>query len=276
MAAESLPRRLVKKYLVPLLGEGTRQSLQALAMAKDILDGSWVDSKEPEVLWARALLKPGETVIDIGANYGLYTYHASKAVGPSGRVYAFEPVPFTVGTLRKVCSLLRLKNVDVIAKGCSDEESTLTFSLPMQKNETLSAGLAFISVDQEAHDIRNSKAEWEHTSEIQAPVIRVDDYLSDLRKLRLIKVDIEGADLLALRGARSTIEKHRPAIIMEVEPRWYESYGISSADIAAFFSTLNYEMFKLVDGELASTTPEDFDSHNRVFLPCEFKHKNST
>ncbi len=270
MPAESLPRRLVKKYVVPLLGENARQTFQALAMTKDILDSSWAKGTEPEVMWARSIVRSGETVIDIGANFGLYTYHASRAAGPNGRVYAFEPIPYTVGTLRKVCSLLRLKNVEIVEMGCSDNESTLTFSLPLQSNETLSAGLAFISVGAEAHDVRNSKAGWSETMEVVAPVIRLDDYLPNLENVSLIKVDIEGADLLALRGARNTIARNRPAIVMEVEPRWYESYDITADDITEFFDTLDYEMFRLVDGELEVTTAADFDKNNRVFLPSEW------
>ena len=267
MPAESLPRKLVKKFIVPALGDGMRQNLQALAMVKDILDQSGIDTGEPEIRWIPEWVSPGDTVLDIGANYGLYTYHASKAVGKSGRVYAFEPIPYTIATLRKVCRLLRLRNVELVALGCSDEAATVSFSLPMQSNDTLSAGLAFMSVDAEAKSIRSSKAAWERTSEVEAQVVRIDDYLPHLSNLSLIKVDIEGADLLALRGARNTIERHRPVIVMEVEPRWYESYGIATEEIVKFFEALNYGIYECVGGELLPTTADEFSGNNRVFLP---------
>jgi len=267
MPAQSLPRKLVKKFVVPTLSDGMRQNLQALAMVKDILDHSGIDSGEPEVRWIREWVSPGDTVLDIGANYGLYTYHASKAVGKSGRVYAFEPIPYTIATLRKVCRLLRLRNVNFVALGCSDEAATVKFSLPMQSNNTLSAGLAFISVDAEAKSIRRSKAGWERTREVEAQVVRIDDFLPHLNNGSLIKVDIEGADLLALRGARNTIERNRPVIVMEVEPRWYESYGITAEAIVQFFDELNYEIHECVGGELLRTTADAFSGNNRVFLP---------
>ncbi len=65
MPAESLPRELVKKFIVPALGTGMRQNLQALAMVKDILDNSGIDRGEPEVRWIREWVSPGHTVLDI-------------------------------------------------------------------------------------------------------------------------------------------------------------------------------------------------------------------
>jgi hypothetical protein len=137
----------------------------------------------------------------------------------------------------------------------------------MQSNDTLSAGLAFISVGAEAKATRSSNAAWERTGEVDAQVVRIDDYLPHLSNVSLIKVDIEGADLLALRGARNTIERNRPVIVMEIEPRWYESYGITAEEIVEFFEELNYEMYECVGGELLPSTGDEFSGNNRVFLP---------
>lgn len=87
-------------------------------------------------------------MLDIGANYGLYTYHLSRAVGPSGRVYAFEPVPFTSATLRLVSRILHLGNVELIPKGCGDRAAKVPFTLPIQASGAISAGLAHIAAQQ--------------------------------------------------------------------------------------------------------------------------------
>jgi len=99
MGANSLARRLLKKVLFPFLDKRGYQLIQCVAKAWDIRTGSW---SEPELDLIPFAVQKGESVLDIGANYGLYTYHLSRAVGPSGRVYAFEPVPFTTATLRLV------------------------------------------------------------------------------------------------------------------------------------------------------------------------------
>src|SRR5216683_4513954 len=118
MAADSLVRRLVKRGLAPFLNEYTYQGLQALAMAYDIWSGSW---KEPELEFIEYAVREGETTLDIGADYGLYSFYLSKAVGRNGKVYAFEPISFTAGVFRKVARLLRLNNVQLIEKGCGEQ-----------------------------------------------------------------------------------------------------------------------------------------------------------
>src|SRR5215210_3986918 len=98
MGADSPFRRLLKSVLAPLLNEATYSSIQAIAKARDIKSGSW---SEPELELCRLVLREGESAIDIGANFGLWSYHMARAVGPSGHVYAFEPIPFTARTFRK-------------------------------------------------------------------------------------------------------------------------------------------------------------------------------
>src|SRR5262245_35964871 len=95
MAGNTLPRRVAKRLLAPLLNESTYAALQAVAMSWDIRRKAWW---EPELELLPKLVERGDTVLDIGANFGLYAYYLSRAVGPSGRVYCFEPIPFTART----------------------------------------------------------------------------------------------------------------------------------------------------------------------------------
>ena len=100
MGANSLTRKIVKKLLVPF--PGLREYLQTIAMAKDIYTDEWAINNEPEIFWIKSVLNSGDIAIDVGANYGLYTYNLSKAVGDNGFVYAFEPVPYTFRTLQRI------------------------------------------------------------------------------------------------------------------------------------------------------------------------------
>ena len=92
MAANSLTRRMVKRALAPVVGTRPYQLAQSLSMGWDIRTGGW---SEPELSLIPHVVKPGDNVIDIGANYGLYAYHLGRSVGPTGKVYAFEPIPYT-------------------------------------------------------------------------------------------------------------------------------------------------------------------------------------
>src|SRR4051812_48709967 len=117
MAADSPARRLAKRLLHPLLDERFYKYLQAAAMAWDINRGNW---KERELALLPYVARTGDTVLDIGANYGLYSYYLGPIVGPTGQVYAFEPIPFTADTFELVARLLRFRNVTLFKLGASD------------------------------------------------------------------------------------------------------------------------------------------------------------
>ncbi|MHC4204926.1 MAG: FkbM family methyltransferase [Planctomycetota bacterium] len=82
--------------------------------------------KEPELSVVRYLVKPGDFVIDIGANIGVYTKMLSELVGPNGRVYSIEPYPPTFETLSYIVRKLRLDNVEPINIAVSDSEAIVT------------------------------------------------------------------------------------------------------------------------------------------------------
>src|SRR5215831_8288020 len=174
MPGNSPARRLLKRALYPLLSDSAYKFLQCLAMAWDIRSGKL---REPEVDLLPYAVQPGETALDIGANYGLYCFHLSHAVGRAGRVYAFEPIPFTFGTLRLVARVLRLRNVQLVDKGCSDRNGESTFTLPLQSTGALSAGQAHIIGRNDDRDGRERHARYDHAREVVCPIVRVDDFL---------------------------------------------------------------------------------------------------
>ena len=105
MGANSVVRKLAKTLLYPLTNDKTYKYVQAASKALDIKKGNW---SEPELDLLKIGLRPGETALDIGANFGIYAHYMSKAVGKNGKVYSFEPVPFTFQTLKIVGKITRL------------------------------------------------------------------------------------------------------------------------------------------------------------------------
>lgn len=265
MAANSLPRRVIKRILSPVLNERTYSVLQAAAMSWDIRTRSWW---EPELEILPYAVRPGDTVLDIGANFGLYAYHLAKLVGETGRVYCFEPVPFTSRTLRLVSGLLRFK-AELVDKGCSDKAGKITFNVPVSDTGSVSAGLSFIGTRNDDRPGRTQHARFKKTRQVDCDVIVIDDYLPQLENVTLIKCDIEGADLFALRGARRTLEKHHPTVICEINPWFLEGFGLRVADLVEFFSELGYELFRYENGGLYPTLAADVVEDNWVFVHPE-------
>jgi FkbM family methyltransferase len=235
-------------------------------MAWDIYRGSLT---EPEVDLVSVAVKPGDTAIDIGANYGLYCYHLSRAAGPSGRVYAFEPVPFTHRTLVTVSKLLRFdNNVTIFDKGCSDEPGLISFRVPLQASGAKLAGQACISRREDDRPGKESQVRWEKTEEVQSEVVALDQFLNPAADLSLIKCDIEGAELLAFRGAEGLIQKHCPTVLCEINPWFLEGFGIALGDLVAFFADKGYELYAYKQPRTLTKIGriEDIVEDNYVFI----------
>src|ERR1043165_4325349 len=200
MGANSATRRLMKRLLYPVTNEHTYRYMQAVSKAWDIRSGSW---SEPELELIPYAVAPGETVFDIGANFGMWCYHLSRHIG-DGRIYAFEPVPFTHQTLRQVARLLRFRNVEIIPKGCSDRTGEITFAVPVQDSGAVAAGLAYRGGRNDDHPGKETQVRWSATRDIKGEVVALDQFLPAVERLSLIKCDIEGAELYDFRVADLT------------------------------------------------------------------------
>jgi FkbM family methyltransferase len=246
MGANSLPRRVVKRLLAPMLNESTYSLFQAFAMGWDIRNRSWW---EPELELIDRVVRDGDTAIDIGANYGLWAYHLSRAVGSDGQVYSFEPIPFTARTFRLIGRGLGfLKNVELVNKGCGEKAGTIEFTVPVQDGGAISAGLVHMVGRNDQREGKDKFAAFEKTKNVPCEVITLDEFLPNVERVSLLKCDIEGADLYAMRGARKLLEKHKPVIIIEITPWFLEGFGLSVADIYGFFEELGYRCYRYDDG----------------------------
>jgi FkbM family methyltransferase len=263
MGADSPARRIVKRLLYPVLSDDSYAYAQALAKAWDIRFG---DYPEPERDLIPLLVHRGDTVLDVGANYGYYSYPLSRAVGPTGLVYAFEPIAFTYRTLRIVAKLLRFRSVQIVPKGCSDRAGSITFEVPTQANGALSAGLAYVGGRNEDRPGRETQVRWTGTRRVEAEMIRLDDFLPTLRDLSFIKADIEGSEVFAFRGGQQTIERHLPTVLCEINPWYLEGFGLTVGDLASLFFERGYGLYRYQKERLTPTTVPEVVEGNYFFV----------
>ena len=192
---------------------------------------------EPEVWQAISSgLPEGGVLFDVGAHIGYDSLKASAKVGPRGRVVAFEPNPSILPILRDNIAASDAHNVIVQPIACTDTEQTLTLF-----DATLGGNSGSSSLSQ-----RNA-----------GPVTRsytvrgrpIDDVLPELGLTRVdvVKVDVEGAELLVLRGAARTLRRFHPKLIVEVVPRQLESMGTSVEELETFVGSLGYHATRAVD-----------------------------
>lgn len=216
--------------------------------------------EETELRFVQRLLRPGMTVLDIGAHHGLYTLLTAKRVGRSGRVIAFEPSPRECRRLTKHVRVNRCRNVQVEACAVGD-----------------ASGEAELFMVDGFRDWGNSlrpPAVPEPTRVVRVPVRRLDDVLAErgIEHVDFIKLDAEGGELAVLEGARRLLQTApRPAILAEVEDIRTRPWGYPAREIMQLLARWNYKWFALSEmGTLYPASPDDesYDS-NYVALPDE-------
>jgi FkbM family methyltransferase len=266
MPANSALRRSTKRLLQGLLSNHGYKYFQAFSKAWDIRNGTW---SEPELDLIPFAVKPGETVVDLGANFGLYTYHLSRVLRDRGRIYAFEPVPFTFETLQLVAKILRFRNVELIEKGCSDQPGKISFEVPVQSSGAFAAGQAYIGGRKDDREGKEQQVRWSGTREVKCEVVRLDDFLPEVDNLTLIKCDIEGAELLAFRGAEKLVARHLPTVICEINPWFLEGFGIRLEDLTGFFFDQGYRLYQYKGKALCPVDMKDIVEDNFIFIHPE-------
>lgn len=182
--------------------------------------GCWLGSYElaKQKLFS-SLLKSGETVYDIGANVGVYTLIAAARAGTDGRVHAFEPLPENIRYLRRHLDLNAVKNVTVHECAVSDRTGTACFSV---------------------HGSRMQGA-LVPEGQLEVETITLDECGRKFSQPSALKIDVEGAEMLVLRGGAETIARARPVILLA-------THGAEAhAQCCRFLESMDYSI-RAVDG----------------------------
>lgn len=148
----------------------------------------------------------GDTVIDIGANKGIYTYWMSKKTGKEGRVISFEPQPELETFLNDVKKSFNLSNVSIVNKGLSDTAGK--FRMYRKKPGAGGAKLA-----QQGEVI----SENEGLREVEVSVTTLDDYVKEknIDNISFIKCDVEGHELSVFKGGEKILRANMPTLLFE-------------------------------------------------------------
>ena len=250
-------RRVFPEMPIPL-----RLPFGALWLAeKSALDDDLIHEgfEEAEIAFIETLLKPGMTAIDAGAHHGLYTLLASKRVGRRGRVIAFEPSPRERKRLQRHLWLNRCKNVNVQSCALGDERREADLFLAEGREDW-------------CNSLRAPQIN-APTVAVRVEVERVDDVLEKLGVTRVdfIKLDIEGAELSFLQGARTTLALSRPVILAEVQDVRTRPWGYAAREVIDFLARADYCWFALTANrnlQPISTHLKTYDA-NLVALPAE-------
>ena len=152
-----------------------------------------------------SLVRAGDIVMDVGANWGLHTLLLSRLVGASGRVIALEPLPEAFEALHWHVSANGCRNVLPLPVAVADTEGIMRF---VRGESTSQGGL---------DNTRQSTSRAQNPG-LDVPVRTLDSLVAELHLdgVRLLKVDVEGAESAVLSGAQQTLDRHRPYLIVDL------------------------------------------------------------
>ena len=260
------------KYVT--LAKRARQRFPGMTMPLRLPYGAWwlaeksaLDEKllhgefeAAELKFVERFLERGMTALDIGAHHGLYTLLAAKRVGKEGKVAAFEPSERECARLRKHLRVNRCGNVRVMQIALGSEEGQADFYLA-----------------DGAHDFCNSLRLPEVPDTVSATrveVRRLDEALKELevRRVDFVKLDAEGGELEALKGAERLLERRaRPVLLVEVEDRRTRPWGYRAKEIIEFVEGKGFRWYWIdSEGRLEAlnTGAREYEG-NFVAVPAE-------
>jgi FkbM family methyltransferase len=211
-----------------------------------------------ELIFLNRFLKADMVALDVGANLGEYTVFMAKRLR-KGKVISFEPLKKNLVLLEENVKLNRFDNVVISNLGLSDSSEQIEIH---ELEDEMNEGLATIHLGE-----RKSKMSYPVQLELLDSL--VDSF--DMKRIDFIKMDIEGAELKALKGSIETIRKFKPLVMVEISDVTYQAAGYSKVDIHHFFKTLQYVPYHVdKNGRLASLSqlPE---FGNVIYAPREFR-----
>ena len=189
------------------------------------------DRPDRELTWLARRLAPGHVFIDIGANIGQWTMPIAQIVGPTGHVVAIEPASATAAALTKGLAVNGLTMATVISVALSDSDGTA--HLHHHARDPSQHSFAAVGIGSEEVRTRTLDAVL-----ADHPVERVD----------AMKLDVEGAEEIVLRGASRTLDAHRPIVIFEVCKGLPERLGLDPDGAWRLLDDAGYRCFRILDG----------------------------
>lgn len=197
---------------------------------------------EPSLFeFLKRTIRSGDVVLDVGAFVGIYAVLAARWTGPAGRVIAFEPTPSSAALARRHLTFngLGQERVQIIEAAVSDRASRATLH-QYDANAMPYVNSLVAAVDTNARAVTRDVA-----------VVTIDEICRELKVVpSVIRMDVQGAEIHALRGARETIHaSSRLSLVVEMHPQCWPAFGVGDEDARQTLRDLGLTARPLIEGE---------------------------
>ena len=192
----------------------------------------WIDphGRDEALSFFRDYLKPGDRVVDVGANIGDTVLAASMQVGPSGHVLGIEPHPRTFRFLQENVALNGVRNVELINVAAGSAPGTAQFS-----------------------DDRRDDMNRINGGSLRVPVKRLDDLVAGAEPIALLKVDVEGYEKHVFEGAPAVLKRTR-CVHFEVSTLHFPRFGYTTRDLLTLLRDAGFGLFRLAPRQFMPIT----------------------
>lgn len=219
---------------------------------------------DENIFMAKQFIKEGSTILDIGANIGLYACAYAELYKSDGlKIFAIEALKNNYLQLQDNISLNDFSNIKAFNLALGKEAGSLTITLP---SEGFVGNAVGDNIDAQSGD----------GVKVEVPMLTLDSFAKEnqIESCDFIKMDIEGAEYFVFEGGMEFLKKTRPVIQSEYNRHWVESIGKSFADFYKLFSPLDYQIFiEKEDSFEVIESPESFvikeDLLDLLFVPKE-------
>jgi FkbM family methyltransferase len=188
----------------------------------------WLGQRDTwDVYHLRRIAQPSSNILDIGANFGYYSLILAASLQRQCAIHAFDPNPSTFDRLLKNIQLNSMQSVvEAHRLGLSDMETVVTLD---ERPGNSGATRLTDSLDG-----------------IKVQVTTVDAFCrtQTMKRVDLLKIDVEGYEARVLRGANQTISRHKPAIFIELFPKGLERQGSSAEEVVSLLTAHGYDLFE--------------------------------
>jgi FkbM family methyltransferase len=248
-------KRYIGRFIPPIL----RRAIKPYYYYR--LAAGFTPAQWPWYAVVKKWIKPGDRVIDVGANIGCITKMLAQLVGEEGRVIAIEPVPQTFGLLAHNIHKLNLHQVQCIqAAATNSDDCPVKMQIPVYKEGV-----------ENIYEARVVNKEKNTGHCIDAPTVTLDAFGSSIKDVpvKFIKIDVEGHEYAVIQGACNLLKKHRPILLVEIDHILTQKGEADRPNVFQILADMNYLSFYME----ANGTLERYDTHSKavdyLFIPSE-------
>lgn len=212
----------------------------------------------PELPPLLPFLSEDDVFLDVGAHAGGWAVPISRVLR-KGHVYAFEALPHYAAVLRLTLAVLRRRNVTVVVGAVTERAGRVPIVWKDDGGQRLT-GMTHIGRPGESG------------TAVTVDAFTLDEYCvrQNVARVRLMKCDVEGAELMVLRGAASMIDRWRPMVFCELYDDYCARYGHRARDVFEFFAVRGYRSYRFAGSAFERVDPDRYSGRGDVlFVPAE-------